>query len=413
MKKNFLPIIAAMLGMAAPVSAQDYIMQIRQSDGTVTEIDAAKVAKVTFAQKPYTAEAVPTGTDLAKWYDENKTLFDTYDYVIIPLEAGGEYTQGAAIELPAGKKAAIAGDAEGVAKLTFTADAGFVVGNAFSISNVDIDATASANPLVSLSATPDEALLGATGQGSYYNIMGEIALNNVDVKGVKGRLLYDGGVNYTVETLTIDNCNIQLETPAENELGSKGYIDFAKSCIISNTISNSTIYNTGEGVAKYFVQYANGQRSNKFGYSNDYMVIKNSTFYNLLGESGQWGNYSGLGGQKSSVWVLTDAIFVNCGSQVARRFLGGRQGGKMTFANNTYMNTYGEEPAFEEMPKVNEDETVTEPSYDTSGTVIGTAPAFADAEKGDFTLGADCEQYEKKTGDPRWLPAAEEETPAE
>lgn len=410
MKKNLLPIIAAMLGMAAPASAQSYLMQIRQTDGTVTEIDADKVAKVTFAQKPYTAEAIPTGTDLATWYEENKTLFDTYDNVIIPLAADGEYTQSAVIEIPAGKKASIVGEADGVAKLTFTADAGFVVGNAFSISNVDIDATASTGVLISLSATPDEALKGATGQGEYYNIMGAISLDNVDVKGLKDRILYDGGVHYTVETLDIDGCNIQLDIPAENELGSKGYIDFYQSCIINNTIKNSTIYNVGEGYAKYFVQYVNGQRSTKFGYTNDYMTINNSTLYNLLDKSGQWGNYSGLGGQKSSVWEITDAIFVNCGSQVARRFMGGRQGGKMTFANNTYMNTYDGEAAFEEMPAEGEDGTVTDPSYDTSGTVIGTAPTFADAENGDFTLGADCEQYAKKTGDPRWLPATDAPT---
>lgn len=65
MKKNFLPIIAAMLGMAAPASAQSYLMQIHH-DGTVTEIEADKVEKVTFTLKQETPEAVPTGTDLRR-----------------------------------------------------------------------------------------------------------------------------------------------------------------------------------------------------------------------------------------------------------------------------------------------------------------------------------------------------------
>lgn len=412
MKKNLFPLAVAMLCVAAPASAQDYEMQIHKTDGTVTTIDAADVAKVTFAQKPYTVEAVPTGTDLAQWYEENKALFETYDYIIIPLAANGEYTQSGVIEIPAGKKAAIAGDAEGVAKLQFTADAGFVAGNVFSLSNVDIDAAASANSLVTLSETPDEALLGATGTGDYYNIVGGITLSNVDVKGLKNRVFYDNGVKYAIDKLTIEDCNIQLDIQDGAGVDGGQIIDAYGGGINDLVISNSTMYNIGAGYAKYAVRYNNGYKGARVGYENEYMTIKNSTFHNLLESGGQWGNYNGLQGSKSCYFTLTDVIFVNCGKDIARRFLGGRAGSHYTFNNNTYMSAYDAEPTFEEMPTEGEDGTVTQPSYDKSGTVIGTAPTFANAANGDFTLGSDCEQYAKKTGDPRWL-GEEEVTPAE
>lgn len=413
MKKNLFPIAIAMLCVTAPATAQEYEMKIQKTNGTVTTIDASEVQKVTFAQKPFTAEAIPTGTDLYTWFENNKVVFDTYDNVIFPLEAEGSYTQSGVIEIPNGKKAQFVGEAGKNATIEFTADAGFVVGNAFSVKNVDVNAAKSANAFISLNATPDEALLGASGKGSSYNIMGTISIENSKVTGLQSRIFYDNVKKYALETFVIDNCVFELATPETNNVSGDAYISAYGGCIVDNTIKNSTFYNTGAGKAKYFMRYSNGDRSTKVGlYTNDYVRMQNCTFYNLLPESGQFLNVGGIKGQKSSVWVYTNDIFVNCSKEVARRAIGDRIVGPVTMENNTYMRNYdGGEPIFEELTVIENEgtpeEVIKEPSYDKSGTVIGTAPTFKDAAAGDFTLGTDCEQYKKKTGDPRWIITSE------
>lgn len=409
MKKNLFPIATAMLFITAPATAQEYEMKIQKTNGTVTAIDASEVQKVTFAQKPFTAEAIPTGTDLYTWFEENKAIFDTYDNVIFPLEAEGSYTQSGAIEIPNGKKAKLTGVTGKNATIEFTADAGFIVGNEFTVRNVNVNASKSANAFISLNATPDEALLGASGKGSSYNIMGTISIENAKITGLQSRIFYDNVKKYALETFVIDNCVIELATPETNDMGGDAYISAYGGCIIDNTIKNTTIYNTGAGRAKYFMRYSNGDRSTKVGfYTNDYVRMQNCTFYNLLAESGQFLNVGAIKGQKSSVWAYTDDIFVNCSKEVARRAIGDRIVGPATMKNNTYMLNYdGGEPVFEEIT-ITDGETVKEPQYDKSGTVIGTAPKFKDAAAGDFTLDKDCEQYEKKTGDPRWITEGEE-----
>ena len=92
MKKKILSIAVAFASVALTANAQSYIMQIHKVDGTVTEINADDVDRVTFAEMPEAVETVPSGTDLTAWYAENaSSLADSV--VAIPLAAGGQYTK--------------------------------------------------------------------------------------------------------------------------------------------------------------------------------------------------------------------------------------------------------------------------------------------------------------------------------
>lgn len=260
-----------------------------------------------------------------------------------------------------------------------------------------VDATGSKAAFIALSKTPFEDLKGATGTGDFYNIQKAIDIRNLNIKGLKGQLIYDNNVKYCVETITIDSCLVNLASSKETNVSSNAIIYFKSGYANTLSVSNSTFWNNGETDAKYFVQYGNSGRADRAGYTAQYVIFQNNTFYNVA-KAGQWANYSGFAGQKYSNFIVTDNIFAECGNkQVARRILGGRTAssyptGQVTFNNNTYM--FGSE--FESTSGVVE-------SYDVSGTAIEMDPQFKDAANGDFTIGDKTLQAKYKTGDPRWL----------
>lgn len=194
-----------------------------------------------------------------------------------------------------------------------------------------------------------------------------------------------------MKSLTIDNCIVTLNS-TQNNATNGAVFSMNKGDGFVNTliIQNSTF--SGNGKAKYFVQYGNSGRADRGGYTSNLFAYRNSTFYKI--NNGQLGNYGGMKGKKTSYWELLSCIFVDCGNgAVSRYFLGG-QGNQSTatFAYNTYWFKGASETGYE--------------TYDNSGTVLTTDPALTNPDNGDFTpTGAD--QLSNKTGDPRWLPATE------
>lgn len=267
-----------------------------------------------------------------------------------------------------------------------------------------IDASENTGAFIQLNATPDESLKGT---GDYYIISGAtgIDLRNLNINGVKGQLIYDNNAKYCVENVTVDSCTVNLTSDEATNVKSNAVIYFKAGFANTLSVTNSTFWNSGASDAKYFVQYNNNGRSKRAGFENNFVIFQNNTFYNVA-KAGQWANYPSFIGQRSSGFIVTDNIFVNCGNkQVARRILGSRGAssypeGMVTFNNNTYMTT----------ETVDGVETTTFEStdgdvdpYDVSGTAIEMSPMFADAANGDFTIGAGTEQAMLKTGAPRWL----------
>lgn len=291
----------------------------------------------------------------------------------------------------------------------YTANSTIIVPGRFSINCPDgtatIDASANEGAFLALSDTPNEAIKGITGKGDYYNITGKIELNNLDITGVKGNLVYDNNKKYCVENLVINSCTVNLTSSEATNVKSNAIIYFKAGYANTLSVTNSTFWNNGESDAKYFVQYNNSGRADRAGYDFQYIIYKNNTFYNVA-KTGQWANYNGFNGQKYSNFTVTDNIFVNCGNkQVARRILGSRgassyPSGQVTFNNNTYLTyTESEEGVTAEYESV---DGVVDP-YDVSGTAIEDDPLFKDAASGDFTIGAKTLQAKNQTGAPRWL----------
>lgn len=313
--------------------------------------------------------------------DEAKETEMAYDLI-----AGGHYTMSGSVDFGNKRVQLRTTDQNNPATITMTGNASISTATGLSIKNVNFDCSASTDPFIAYSETPDESTMGViSGSQNYYDIQQSLLIENCKITGVNDYFIYDNNIKYCVGTAIIRNCVVQLTGSDVS-----GVIRFQGGYINDLTIDKSTFYGTAGADAKYFVQYNNSGRNDRGGYASNSITYSNCTFYNVA-YSGQWGNYNGFAGRNTSYWNMTDCIFVNCGSnQITRRFLGGRtNSANRNFANNTYMY----DGAFENTS-----------GYDDSATAIESDPMFADPANGNFTVGGS-EQQTKRTGDPRWLPA--------
>ena len=341
-------------------------------------------------------QTIPAG-DLSTYFKENPVPDKaTTEMLYYDLQPGADYTLSENIDFGNKRVALRTTSSENHAKITFTEKVSIKTGTLFTIKYVDIDASQSDNPVITLSDTPDESIKAATGKGDYYNILGALTLNGCKITGVNNNLVYDNNKKYCLESLVITNCVVKLTSSAATNISGNAIVYFKAGYANTLSVKNTTMWNVGDADAKYFVQYNNSGRADRAGYDKQYVTFQNSTFYNIA-KTGQWANYSGFNGQKYSIFNVTNNIFVNCGNkQIARRIMGGRgisnyPDGQVTFGNNTYMFD-GE---FESL------NGIVDP-YDMSGTAIEEDPGFKDASNGDFTVSG-ATQLSRKTGDPRWL----------
>ena len=294
---------------------------------------------------------------------------------VVTLNAGEEYTMNAPISKA---NLTIAGPDGGFAKIKMAEGTSFSPNTNITLKNLEIDASASSDALVTLNASPIEGSINA--EGGYY-IINDVNIINCKINDAE-QIINDNGVKYCVANLLIDNSVISL-----NANSKKTAIFFSQGFANNLTIKNSTVCSTGAD-QDYFVRYNNSGRCDRAGFDSNSITYENCTFYNIAKE-GQWGNYSGFAGRNTSYWVMTNNIFVDCGNgQVARRYLGGRGDQKTaTFANNTYwFNGAAEDTG----------------NYDGTGTALTTDPALKDPANGDFTPTGEA-QVAAKTGDPRWF----------
>lgn len=295
---------------------------------------------------------------------------------IVNLEGGKEYTMNAPINKA---NLTIAAPEGSNAKIKMEAGSTFAPNSNIILKNVDIDASAISDALVSLNAEP---LASSLGTGDYYFI-NDIQLINCNIKDVP-QIIYDNKVKYCAANVLIDNCVISLNNKAADK---KTAIYFAEGFANNLTIKNTTVSSKGTD-QDYFLRYNNSGRCDRAGFESNSINYESCTFYNVA-KAGQWGNYNGFAGRATSLWKMTNNIFVDCGNgQVARRYVGSRgDQATATFDNNTYWF----EGAAEDTG-----------NYDTSSTIITTDPALKDPANGDFTPTGEA-QLAAKTGDPRWL----------
>lgn len=342
--------------------------------------DAEQPTVKAFTSFSPTWKEIPAGSDISQWLASNPIPEDMTDEVCVDLIAGADYTMSSNFTFGYQISSIRCTTASKPAKVRLTGDASFVIGNGFTMKNIEFDASASTAPLIKYNDTPLSSILG---MGDYYIINDPLYLSNIKVTGVQSRFIYDNKVKYAVKTCIIDNCVL-------NSRAAEGvpFIHFPNGFINDLTIRNTTVWDNASGMNNYFVQYSNSGRCDRAGFATQSITYSNCTFYNIA-YKGQMGNYSGFAGRKESTFTLKNNIFVNCGNnQVPRRFTSGSNAtATKVFQNNTYWY----DGANEEVG-----------TWDESGTQVMGDPQFANPANGDFHYSGSA-QKNLKLGDPRWL----------
>ena len=363
--------------------------------------DASTATEMKISTFTPTYKTIPAGSDLKAWFEANPApAGENHNF---DLEGGAEYTLSGLLDFGASSVTLRSNNKAVPAKITFTDNSSELsTSGGLVLKYLNIDCSASSQAFISLSRNPAIApvIVNAwSADYNFYRVKDNISVLSCQITGVNSYFIWDNQVScWFADNVLVDNCLVHLTTPSNSKALSGGYFWTNKGAgfFRNLTVSNSTFYNTGEGDVKYFVQYGgfgNDQVKDpdtQFGWTENTITYQNCTFYHVCA-SGQWGNYNGVAGKKTSYWNLKNCIFYDCSSSgVARRFLAGKQNQPTaTFENNTYMHPDG---------------TFDNPSgYDTSGTNIDEDPGFRDPANADFTI-SNPTHINRKCGDPRWLP---------
>jgi len=334
---------------------------------------------------------IPDGTNLNEYFQANALPDDVTGDINYDLVAGGKYTLTGQLDFNYHQVCLRSTDKGNPATIEVGNGASFVVSNSFSLKYLSINVTAiaeDARPVIELySYDSDPTVLEKP--KNYFMIP---AMNIVGCKftNVIGSLIYDNNKSYVITGLTIKNTLIQANTTA-TKIKNQAFISFQGGGVQNFTMDNSTVYQTGEKINKYFLRYNNAVRADRItGSKTDFTTFTwtNNTFYGLLDNSeGQWFNSNGP--KDYSSYVVQNNIWVDCSKQIARRIKGGGSLGtnaQVRWLHNTYWA---------------DGEAADQTGHDDSGTILTTDPAFENAASADFTpTGA--EQVQWKTGDARW-----------
>ncbi|MDE6556964.1 MAG: DUF4957 domain-containing protein, partial [Duncaniella sp.] len=178
------------------------------------------------------------------------------------------------------------------------------------------------SPFIMIGNSPVGTKLGE----SAYTIIEKIAVDNLNVKNLATSIFYDNNKQICVADMTFDTVEFALTT---DTVVNEALISYKGGGAKDFTIKNSTISGNG-AVAKYFIRYNNAARLDRYGYDKETELMvntyNNNTFYNLLKEDGQWGNYSAIAGQNYVSFDVQKNIWVDCGKDIIRRMAGGRFG---------------------------------------------------------------------------------------
>ncbi len=367
--------------------------------------EATEATEVAFSSFTPTFATIPAGQDIAAWFEANavpeSAITENVNYDLI---AGETYYLSKDVDfgnkrvtLRSTSKANFAHiiygtGAEGESGVT----ASIQTSAPITLKYLHIDAKATKEAVLEFSKTPDENILG---KGNYYIINDPVVINTCKIDNVCGSFIFDNKKQYCIANLLILNTVVHL-TPGLNAatISEQSTISLYGGFANNLTIKESTFWCTSyEGKdAGYFIRYSNGGRCDRAGFTSNSISLLNNTFYNIV-KNGKMGNYGGIKGRNTSEWYFKNNIFVDCSSKyTANRLLDGRAASSAKiceFANNTYM--YDGEFESVDGKCAN---------YDESGTAIEVDPGFADPVNGNFTISG-APQLEKKTGDPRWIPA--------
>ena len=363
--------------------------------------DATATADTTYNTFITPYATIPDGSDLFQYFSDN-SLPESEEDILYYLEPNGTYSLSDVVDFSNKKVILRTASKTENATIVYGENGGLEYCGKFTLRNLNFDCKLSTKPVIAFSATPAEGILDAS-NNNHNQIVDATTIMDCNFTGVTGMFLYDNKVKYCLKTFVMDNCTLHLESVNMSN-NSVIYIYDGGGFINDFTITNSTVWNTGESDQKYFLRYNNSGRCDRAGYTTNSINFLNNTFYNIC-KSGQMCNHGGFDGKATSNYDIENNIFVNCGSkQVPRRIVGRRSAdADIKFAYNTYCTYDATGTASFELEGAPDTVEGAKMEYDDSKTALQTDPAFVNAEEGNFTpQGA--EQLQYLTGDPRWLP---------
>jgi hypothetical protein len=369
--------------------------------------DATEAAVKTFSTFTPTYKTIPANSNLNEWFAANPFPEETKNENLnFDLEAGAKYTLSGTLNFGTQPVTLRSNSKTNHATINYTGEASITFEAPFNLKYMDIDCSGmeigSTNHGIFAFSKEPVGPIATSIDADKYKWEGQIiekpvTFVNCNIKNLKSYFFWDNQQKVCAVTMLIDDCLVHL-APEKSYAG--GVFWTNKGGHINDlTVSNSTFYElpSCEFDYKYFYQ-AGGVSAHEIYNSEattNTLTYKNSTFYHVTWNNGQWGNYNRMQGRTWSYWVMTDCIFYDCSTagSVPRRFLHGQayasSPANKTFGNNTYMKNDG---------------TFQDPqNYDESGTIIEEDPMFADPSNGDFTISG-ATQVARQTGDPRWLP---------
>lgn len=334
--------------------------------------------------------AIPEG-DLCAWFAANPIPEDSVgvnlNFDLIP---GGHYTVPSVLDFGNKTVTLRTSSKANNATITYGAEGGLATSSGFKAKYINFECGESNQSVLALSETPDPDKIDADHQ-NYIQITDPISFINCRVNNVVRYFMFDNKQKYCVKTFSMTNVLVKF-TPDE-KMSSSAYFQIYDGGGFINDFSatNCTFWSANDNAVNYFIRYNNSCRCDRAGYLTNSINLRSCTFYNIA-KNGQMANHSGFDGRATSNYVITNNIFVDCGSGQVPRRLTGRINAQAI--NNFAYNTYWYDGA-------PETEGFSTNTYDTSNNALQTDPAFTDAANGNFTpTGA--EQVARKTGDPRW-----------
>ncbi len=399
--------------ITVPRTLKTYYYATIKVNDNVPEGNTAPSGVTEFRWNTFTIDVatIPAGSDLYAYFKENPipVVYQGED-ITYTLVAGGEYEASDTLNFDGYIFNLVGEDENNRAKVKYTGNhAGIFTGSGLTVKNINFECSASSEAFITLTKTPKTTPIHVNAWSTdyyFYLIEDPIAVISCNIDNLNSFFFTDvkvpveGGTNgvYFPATVLVDDCLVHLTTSTNNTNYAYFNTNNGGGFIKEMTVSNSTFYNTTEFGYRYFARYGGfgmDQAKDAFGWETTTLTYKNSTFYNVCQNDGQWGNYNGIYGKPTSFWVMTNCIFWNCSTSgsVPRRFLHGKDYASTpenkTFLNNTYQKADG---------------TFQDPqNYDTSGTNIEEDPRFANPANGDFHISGS-KQATLGTGDPRWLP---------
>ena len=249
------------------------------------------------------------------------------------------------------------------------------------------------------------------GSDSDHSYVSAITFKDVTIKGMKKALIRDLMTKTLLETLTIDNCVMEVSDQ-------KPFIDFdGRGYVGKVVVKNSTIW-AAAPTNKNFAKYGSRPKNVDEAFNQEF-DIQNSTFVNIAPKpdfsGGQNLNNLKQTGTANNIYTLKNSIFVNTGKsgQVVTGFNGGQVSATPVWDVDTNVfNWNGADVSANEVSKAGkkDNEDIVKNSH--AGII-----EFTDAANGDFNgrftaapVKEDAEESSRASevatllncGDPRW-----------